>query len=59
MIKELINFEGELVFDNSKPDGNPRKLLDSSYLNSLGWETKTNLREGLKISYDWFLKNLN
>ena len=59
LIKELINFEGELVFDNSKPDGNPRKLLDSSYLNSLGWETKTNLREGLKISYDWFLKNLN
>ena len=59
LIKELINFEGELVFDNSKPDGNPRKLLDSSYLNSLGWETKTSLREGLKISYDWFLKNLN
>ena len=59
LIKELINFEGELVFDNSKPDGNPRKLLDSSYLNSLGWETKTNLREGLKTSYDWFLKNLN
>tara|TARA_B100001996_G_scaffold380371_1_gene367681 strand:+ start:271 stop:1200 length:930 start_codon:yes stop_codon:yes gene_type:complete len=59
LIKELINFEGELVFDNSKPDGNPRKLLDSSYLNSLGWETKTNLREGLKISYDWFIKNLN
>ncbi len=59
LIKELINFEGELVFDNSKPDGNPRKLLDSSYLNSLGWEAKTNLREGLKTSYDWFLKNLN
>ena len=59
LIKDLINFEGELVFDKSKPDGNPRKLLDSSYLNSLGWEAKTNLRDGLKTSYDWFLKNLN
>ena len=59
LIKDLINFEGELIFDKSKPDGNPRKLLDSSYLNSLGWEAKTNLRDGLKTSYDWFLKNLN
>ena len=50
---------GELIFDKSKPDGNPGKLLDSSYLNSLGWEAKTNLRDGLKTSYDWFLKNLN
>ena len=59
LIKDLINFEGELIFDKSKPDGNPRKLLDSSYLNSLGWKAKTNLRDGLKTSYDWFLKNLN
>ena len=59
LIKDLINFEGELIFDKSNPDGNPRKLLDSSYLNSLGWEAKTNLRDGLKTSYDWFLKNLN
>jgi len=58
LIKDLINFDGKLVFDNSKPDGNPRKLLDSSYLNSLGWEAKTNLHDGLKASYDWFLKNL-
>ena len=59
LIKDLINFEGELIFDKSKPDGNPRKLLDSTYLNSLGWEAKTNLRDGLKNSYDWFLKNLD
>ena len=59
LIKDLINFEGELVFDKSKPDGNPRKLLDSSYLNSLGWKAKTNLRDGLKTSYDWYLKNLD
>tara|TARA_B100001250_G_scaffold412369_1_gene443374 strand:+ start:1251 stop:2180 length:930 start_codon:yes stop_codon:yes gene_type:complete len=59
LIKDLINFEGELIFDKSKPDGNPRKLLDSTYLNSLGWEAKTKLSDGLKNSYDWFLKNLD
>ena len=59
LIKDLINFEGELVFDESKPDGNPRKLLDSSYLNSLGWEANTNLRDGLQTSYDWYLENLD
>lgn len=59
MIKKLIKFEGELVFDKTKPDGNPRKLLDSSYLNSLGWKPKTNLCDGLQKSYEWFLNNLN
>ena len=59
LIKELIEFEGELVFDESKPDGNPRKLLDSSYLSSLGWEPKTTLNEGLNKSYEWFLSSLS
>ena len=59
LIKDLINFEGELIFDKSKPDGNPRKLLDSTYLTSLGWEAKTKLSDGLKTSYNWFLKNLD
>jgi GDP-L-fucose synthase len=57
IIKEIIDYEGNLVFDNSKPDGNPRKLLDSSYLNSFGWKPQTNLSDGLKRTYDWFLKN--
>ena len=59
LIQELIEFEGELVFDESKPDGNPRKLLDSSYLSSLGWEPKTTLNEGLYKSYEWFLSSLS
>ena len=59
LIQQLINFKGELVFDNTKPDGNPRKLLDSTYINSLGWQPKTKLEDGLKITYKWFLENIN
>ena len=42
---------------NTKPDGNPRKLLDSSVITELGWKPKTELEDGLKITYDWFLNN--
>tara|TARA_S200000501_G_scaffold377254_1_gene434899 strand:+ start:1142 stop:2086 length:945 start_codon:yes stop_codon:yes gene_type:complete len=56
-IQKIIKFEGELEFDNSKPDGNPRKLLDSSKINNMGWEHSIGLDEGLKITYNWFLEN--
>tara|TARA_A100001011_G_C14322541_1_gene851614 strand:+ start:73 stop:1017 length:945 start_codon:yes stop_codon:yes gene_type:complete len=56
-IQKIIKFEGELEFDNSKPDGNPRKLLDSSKINNMGWEHSVGLDEGLKITYNWFLEN--
>ena len=56
-IKQVIGYDGQLVFDSSMPDGNPRKLIDSSKMNELGWEAKTDLDEGLKITYDWFLDN--
>ena len=59
LIKQLIEFKGELVFDKTKPDGNPRKLLDSSYIKSLGWEPKTKLEDGLKMSYKWFLESID
>lgn len=59
MIKSVVGFEGNLSFDSSKPDGNPRKLLDSTLINGLGWKPKMELKEGLKITYDWFLKNEN
>ena len=55
-IKNLLKFDGELEFDKNMPDGNPRKLLDSSLINSLGWKSKTTLDEGLKITVDWFDK---
>ena len=57
MIKKIVGFEGELVFDKSKPDGTMRKLLDVSKINNLGWHYKTELEEGLKIAYNDFLKN--
>ena len=57
MIKGVVGFQGDLSFDFSKPDGNPRKLLDSSVITKLGWKPKTELEDGLKITYDWFLNN--
>jgi len=56
VIRDIVGYKGKLIFDESKPDGNPRKLLDSSKLNQLGWYPKTKLSEGLKVSYDWYLK---
>ena len=57
LIKKVVGFEGGIANDTTKPDGTPRKLLDVSKLHSLGWKHKINLKEGLKITYDWFLKN--
>jgi GDP-L-fucose synthase len=58
-IKNVTGYEGEISFDASKPDGNPRKLLDSSKINNLGWKAKINLDKGLKHSYEWFLDNIS
>ena len=57
LIKSVIGFEGKLVFDTSKPDGTPRKLLDVSKLNNLGWSHNTSLEEGIKLTYVNFLNN--
>ena len=54
IIKEVVGYNGEVVYDSTKPDGTPRKLLDVSRLNSLGWKAKTGLREGITRTYDWF-----
>lgn len=56
LIKEIIGFEGDLVFDSSKPDGTPRKLMDVSKLHSKGWKHKIDLREGIQLAYQDFLK---
>jgi len=56
-IKEAIGFKGELQFDNTMPDGNPRKLLDSSLINELGWKSKIDLNEGIAKTYEWYLDN--
>ncbi|MGB7580395.1 MAG: GDP-L-fucose synthase, partial [Pseudolabrys sp.] len=52
---EIVGYRGKLVFDTSRPDGPPRKLLDSSRLAALGWQAKTLLREGLQVAYEDFL----
>ena len=56
LIRETVGYRGELTNDTSKPDGTPRKLMDSSKMKALGWEAKTSLAEGLKIAYADFLK---
>lgn len=55
LIKDVLGFEGELVFDASKPDGTPRKLMDVSKLHNLGWKHKVELPEGIALAYDDFM----
>ena len=55
LIAEIINYKGNFVFDSSRPDGTPRKFLDSSKLNEMGWRPRTSLRDGLKLTYSEFL----
>lgn len=56
IVKRVVGYEGELVFDTTKPDGTPRKLLDVSKLKGLGWTYQTKLEDGLKIAYDDFVR---
>lgn len=56
-IKEVVEFSGELIFDSSKPDGIYKRQLDMSKLESLGWKPKVPLKEGIKRTYEWYLKN--
>lgn len=57
-IADTVGYTGEIRFDTSKPDGTPRKLLDITRLNNLGFKSETDLSTGLKITYEWFLKNI-
>lgn len=58
-IAGVVGYEGNLVFDASKPDGTPRKLLDVSRLEALGWRSSIGLQEGLRSTYEWFLNNID
>ena len=57
LIAEVVGYRGALVFDPSRPDGTPKKLLDVSRLSSLGWTARIPLRDGLTATYDWFRRN--
>jgi len=57
MIRDIVHPDAELVFDSSKPDGTPRKLLDVSRLNEAGWKASIELRDGIATTYAWFLES--
>ncbi len=57
LVCEVVEFNGELVWDRTKPDGTPRKLLDVSKLSALGWKPRIPLRDGITRTYEWFLEN--
>ena len=59
LIAKVVEYEGSIDFDTSKPDGSARKLLDSSYLRSLGWKPTTSLSKGLAKTYSYFLSTLH
>ena len=52
---KVVGFKGEIIFDSSKPDGTPRKVLDVSKVKSLGWEPQISLEVGLRLAYEWAL----
>lgn len=56
-IQKITGHQGEIIWDASKPDGTPRKLMDISKMHDLGWKHKVNLEEGIQMTYDWFLEN--
>ena len=56
-ISDVIGFKGTLVYDSTKPDGMPKKLLDSSKLNAMGWRAGTDLKQGIAKAYDWYCRN--
>jgi GDP-L-fucose synthase len=55
LVKHIVGFFGEIVWDKSKPDGTPRKLMDSSRLFTLGWKPKVDLASGIRLAYEDFL----
>ncbi|KYD33126.1 GDP-L-fucose synthetase [Geobacillus stearothermophilus] len=57
-IKNIVGYQGEIKFDTTKPDGTPRKLVDVSKINALGWKASISLDEGLRKAYQWFLENV-
>lgn len=59
LIQKIVGHNGKIIWDESKPDGTPRKLLDVSKIHSLGWKHQINLEDGIRKTYDWFLENIN
>jgi len=58
VLAKVINYDGKIEFDTKYPDGNPRKAIDSSKINNLGWKPDIDIKNGLNITYDWYINNL-
>lgn len=58
LIKRIVGYEGKIAFDRTKPDGMPKKLLDNTKIVKMGWKPKTSLENGIKATYDWYLKKI-
>ena len=54
LVRETVGFEGDIIWDESMPDGTPRKLLDVSKLQDIGWKEKVSLRDGIRLEYEWY-----
>lgn len=59
LVKKIVGYEGSIMWDPSKPDGTPKKLLDVTKINEIGWKAKTSLEDGIEKTYKWFLDNQN
>jgi len=57
LVSKIIGYEGKITFDKDRPNGTPRKLLDSSKISELGWKPRINLEDGIALTYDWFVKH--
>lgn len=57
LIKEIVGYKGEIIYDKTKPDGTPRKLLDVTKLFNLGWKPTIHLEDGIRSTYEWFVRN--
>lgn len=58
MVQKIVGHSGEIIWDDTKPDGTPRKLMDVSKMNNIGWKHHVNLEEGIQKTYTWFLENI-
>ena len=58
-IKKVVEYEGELIFDTSKPDGTPRRVLDNTRIYQTGWKPKVDMEEGLRLEYEYYLRHLH
>jgi GDP-L-fucose synthase len=57
-VQKIVGHNGEIIWDDTKPDGTPRKLMDVSKMNNIGWKHQVNLEEGIHKTYNWFLENI-